>query len=994
MDFILTQLDSKIAIEDINSSRHINLLRQRIDYVLLFSLAYVWDKNSDDIDFQEFSKAIENLHKMGTGKVIGTIRKFDEKKDIFVNKSVNNDLNHYPAFRNDTHGHGYVVDEKVNDVRLELERIYSVFVENIPIFKNNIDIILVKKQEKDVLSGLRFPAERNGLPVRWSCNEQAFNCEGPYMGRTFVSLGTGEYIKISPFIHLENDGEDRYIFVSLEEKLTGKMKYAQLLRTNNNFYKEWEELSNIFVVKNKYRRISTNGTIMNVFENNYKEYIDTKVQIEKVINNFLLKDKSSVCCTIWGHGGVGKTALIQHIATNLFNQQRKNFDYIIFASAKDRKYNTVTGKIEKILDNVRSFEEVIFTISSTLYDLNIEYDTFIEEIDQYIERIVNHKAKSLIIIDDFETFKDIEKKKLYNFIQRLNINYHKVVVTTRVKHGVIGLEVTTSEFDEKTSKEFLLKIMEVEYKSHLRQLEDIVKDSIKMNLIYKATAGRPIFLYQFAHLFVQYGLREQDFNNLANSESAKKFLYDRLYDYLSERGKNLFVYISQIITQEDLSFNETVLEYLVSSIEEGSIDNEIEELTKMRIIVSDSAKVYRVYSDEILKIMNDYYIKRDESFRSNVQKIIQGIGETNFQGDVYESLLYKADKGRRNENEGNIIKQYRKLLEDPKCNMEIKQKAIKNVTGHFETLNKPDKSIELYKEFYHMFKEDKEINRLYIRLLWNSKNDTNNYGIEACTVLSKYFEERKKSELESLSLFFIWIEYQGKLILQRRRAAIEKADGNEEVITKVRMEYKTTLVKFINEFGLPLYDIIESNSTNDITSDSLQKHHLTNAILQIVKTGTEMVILDDENNNRLEIILKFIKYGLENLQPRSHKTIRSCQNAIESAKGYEINELLKELKETDFQRFVQRYKQGDLINFEITGIKDYGIFGKTDRCAGLMHISNIPSDYHKNLYEYFVLKSTIKVQIENIDPIKERFSVKFTSFSLDINLKVEITVEA
>ena len=112
-----------------------------------------------------------------------------------------------------------------------------------------------------------------------------------------------------------------------------------------------------------------------------------------------------------GHGGVGKTALIQHIATNLFNQQRKKFDYIIFASAKDRKYNPVTGEIEDILDNVRSFEEVIFTISSTLFDLDLGYEQFSEDIDKYIELILNHNSKSLIIIDDFETFNDIERKR-------------------------------------------------------------------------------------------------------------------------------------------------------------------------------------------------------------------------------------------------------------------------------------------------------------------------------------------------------------------------------------------------------------------------------------------------------------------------------------------------------------------------------------------------------------------------------------------------------
>ncbi|WP_449536238.1 NB-ARC domain-containing protein [Ferdinandcohnia sp. Marseille-Q9671] len=995
MDFILRQLDSNISVEDSESSRYINLLRQRVDYVLFFSLAYVWDKNSDDIDFQDFSKIVEKLHKMSMGKLIETIRMLDKEKDIFVNKHVNIDLNAYPNFRNDTHGHGYVVDDKVHELALELERFYTVFINNIPIFMNTVDIILVTKQEKDILHGLRFPLETNGLPVRWSCNVQVFNCDEPYIGRTFALLETGKYLKLSPFIHLENRGEDRYIFVSLEEKLTGKIKYSQLLRTNNNFYKEWDELTNIFIVQNKYRRISANGTIMNVFENNYKEYIITNTQIEKIINNFLLKDKSSVCCTIWGHGGVGKTALIQHISTELFNQQRKKFDYIIFASAKDRKYNPVTGEIEEIFDNVRSFEEVIYTISHTLFDLSMEYDQFIDQVDDYTELIVNHNSKSLVIIDDFETFSDIEKKKLNDFVQKLNINHHKVVVTTRVKNGVIGLEITSSEFDEKTSKDFVKKIVQVEYPEHLKEIESIVKDSYKMNLIFKATSGRPIFLYQFVHLFVQHGFSKQDFNKLANSENAQSFLYDRLYDYLGERAKNLFVYISQIISNEDLSFNETVLEYLVANIESrSSIGEEIEELTNMRIIVSDSAKIYRVYSDEILKKMNDNYFKRDQKFRSKVQKIKQSIGETNFQGDVYENLLYKADRGRRSENEENIKKQYRELLDSSKCSIEIKQKAIKNVTGYFETLNKPEISIELFKEYYSLFKDNQEIVRLYVRLLWNTKNEENHNGVEACATLNRYYKNRKVSEPESLVLFFIWIEYQGKLILQRRKIEIENADGNDEIITKIKTGYKVKLVNFVNQFGIGLNDLISKVPFDDLVKDGLHRHHLTNAIIQIVKCGTEVIILDDDNNNRLEIILNFIKFGLNKLQSRSHKTFRGCLKTIETYKGNGINRLLLDLKETDFQRFMRKYRDGDIIDFKITGIRNYGIFGLTDKCVGLMHKSNIPAEYQNSLNDYFSNNKFIKVKIEKIDVSKERFAAIFYSFDSELNIEENKNVAA
>lgn len=978
MDFILNLMDSKIAIQSPESSTYVNLLRQRNEYLLFFILAYLWDKHSENIDFGEFSKIIEDLNKVGIGKIVETIRKLDEEREIFVNKKVTNALNAYPNLRNEKHGHGYTVDEKaVNEFVKEMEEIYRVLVDNIPLFINSADIILVTRKEKDILSGIRFPLKGNGMPVRWSCPEQVFNCPEPYISRTFASLESGEYIKLSPFIHLENDGEDRFIFVSLEEKLTGKVKYAQLLRANQIF-KEWQELVSIFIVQNKYRRISSNGTIMNMFENNHKEYISIHKQNEELLRHFLLKDKSSVFCTIWGHGGVGKTALIQHVATNLFNQQHKSFEYIIFASAKDRKYNPITGKIERIRDHVRLFEEVIFTISSTLYDMTMEYEQFLEQIDDYIGRIVNHQSKSLIIIDDFETFNHKEQKKLTDFIHRLNLNYHKVVITTRVKHSVIGLEITTSEFDEAKSKDFLLKIIEAEYETQLKQLSEVTNDERKMHAIFKATAGRPIFLYQFVHLYVQHGFREKDFDHLARSESANIFLYERIYDdYLSQRARNLFVYISQIINKDDLSFNATILEYMAAILEDGNgivIENEMEELSNMLIIVSDSMNIYRVYSEEIVKIMNEYYLRRDPAFRANVAKVIQNIGDTKFDGDIYESLVRKADKSRKSESEESILEQYRKLLTDPRCPMDIKQKAIKNVTGHFETVNKPEQSIEMFNEFYNIFKDDQEVIRLYARLLWNNADRP-----KACAVLSEYYNNRKKSEPESLVLYFIWVEYQGKLILGRRREEIVSADGNMELITKIRQEYKVYLANFINEFGLPLHDIIKNRSNVSLTDNSLQEHHLTNSVLGLVKSGTELIDLQDENMNRTEVTLNLIRYGLNHLQPRSHKTLRNCLQTIETAKGCPFHELMKQLRETDFQRLERLYKPGDLVDFEITGVQKYGVFGRVDKCAGLLHVSNIPVLYQGELMKNFIVKQVIQVEIDTIDPAKKRFSAKFVS---------------
>ena len=47
------------------------------------------------------------------------------------------------------------------------------------------------------------------------------------------------------------------------------------------------------------------------------------------------------------------------------------------------------------------------------------------------DRIRTYSGKMLIVIDDYETFLDEEKVKITNFIKSLDINHHKIVITTR-----------------------------------------------------------------------------------------------------------------------------------------------------------------------------------------------------------------------------------------------------------------------------------------------------------------------------------------------------------------------------------------------------------------------------------------------------------------------------------------------------------------------------------------------------------------------------------
>lgn len=73
----------------------------------------------------------------------------------------------------------------------------------------------------------------------------------------------------------------------------------------------------------------------------------------------------------------------------------------------------------------------------------------------------------------------------------------------------------------------------------------------------------------------------------------------------------------------------------------------------------------------------------------------------------------------------------------------------------------------------------------------------------------------------------------------------------------------------------------------------------------------------------------------------------------------------------------QKYKIGDILEVEITGIQDYGIFAKIDESTqGLIHISEIKHSYvDKNLKDLFKIGEKLKVMILDIDEYDGRISL-------------------
>lgn len=908
MDFILKKLDNRIAISEEKTVEMQTLLRERIEYILYLMLGCLWNECIDNVEVEKRSKILINLYKMSIGEVVEAIRMLDSKCKYLSKKDIKI-LDKYPSLRNEAMGHGYTHADNEIILEKELKSLYTD-LKKIEFIRKDYDIVYVESKINDKYVGIRFSNE-SGVPVRWSCHQTILD-DNWAENSVYLLDEKMNYYRITPFVTITEKGESIFVFQSLIDKLSGRIKMSQLFRSGT-IEMRYEELIDMSF-QSEGRRISANGTIMNFFDMNHNKYI--YVSIEKKINDFLCKNRANVQATIWGHGGVGKTACIQNICLNKFNGLRCEFSYIVFLSAKDRMLDPKTGEIVEI-KNLRSYEEIIDSIISVVFDENSN-----NSIEYKEQRIFNITSKTLLVIDDYETFPDNEKEKIQEFINHLNIDYFKVVITTRNRRLSTGVEISSNEFKGEETKKFLQDIFANEYEQHLEEINQFLLDKDVMENIQEATSGRAIFLYQFANLYVQKGFKQEFLKELKDSSNAQEFLYGKIYSYLGNMAKDTFVCISQITNEKDYIFKIRVLEYLLSESDSEDIAIAIEELSDQRVIERYDDEHYRVYSKELFGLMLKNYNERTISFKDKVKNKLQEIGGKDITGTVYEAMLNEANISRNLGNAKLTVEKYKHLLNDKKCEVRVKKKALMNLASYTAiNLIDMDGAIRIFDEYYNSYNfiNDIDITKLYTQYLWSSDE---NGRQKACDILERYFgnKSHKKTAQKNLELFAIAVTYCISNILEKPETLLEGT-------------YMHNAQRIFNEYGKELYDFIIEKQLIEFRPSV--KHNISLGLIQTAKLA---IVLSGKEIGRLEYVNHILEYG----EKQFNDLFRKQLNKIRS----EISRKL--------------YKNGEILNAKIMYKAPYGILVRLDGGQkGLIHISEISLEQMKN----FKYKDIIQVKV-------------------------------
>lgn len=767
--------------------------QSRLEFMLLLILGYLWNKNIFRIDDESKYFCFQNIVKPSIGSILNLARTLDIDGEIFGDKKLKifkESINKYPNIRNESIGHGFSFEDNSENLYTIFSELYQNIKEDGPDFiKNDLDIINIIFSNEELSKGIRYKPTGEYSPCSISQHTAKLEINVLYI------YHSGEYHKISPFIKT-NEIDEFYIFSYIDDKLASRAMFNQLLKTNRKYFLVNDIIGGAMEIDER-RVKAPNGTIINSFENNYKKYIDTAI-VKKLVK-FLKENTSSVFSTVWGHGGVGKTASIQRVCEVLLSEEKKYFDYITFVSAKDRKFNYHTGSIERITSNVDSYDSVIRYIN------NIAFSKDTSDPND----IIKFQGKILIIIDDYETFPPGEKDNLLNFIKSLDIRHHKVVITTRSASNITGEEIEVKELSPLESLNFFDSVLENE----LSIDPSLYKNGKKINELAEAihylTNGRPLFIFQSAIIYGESGSIKTMFeSNINTTKNAIEFLYGRIKEYLSPSALKIFGAMGLLTSDNDLSNLLSKLQYILNMEKDDySFEKAVEELVKLKVITIFDVKYFKVYSNDIAILMRQSF-QDDGSVTSRLQLIGR---DKNLDNNL--SLLNDADNSRLTKKPSEVKQKYRSIISRTATPVDIKIQAIINLAQYLiEDNGSYDEGIKLLEDNQHLYNNSPIFVKIYSTYLWRGDEHEKIKAINLVSNLIRldlFTEKNEKLDFLCVLMRYeatFWIDAREELKDSYRLKEITKPEY-EKAFAEQRKEF----YRIHNYPGVEVFNCIKNN---------------------------------------------------------------------------------------------------------------------------------------------------------------------------------------
>lgn len=784
MDSILRKFENRMDIIGKDHNGYDKLMINSLSYCLNLCLGFLWQqtKLTDDEKKLVISFDKKNVTEGDKKKVLDKL--FTGEKDELTKQLISSEglekLGEFVMHRNQ-YAHSFifidVAQENFVDDMIQVKKY-------IPMLSSEKDIsfvVLMRLNEKTGdYEAWRYTSD-GSLPTRASISPRRIREDGEVIKefpRTYMELG-GKYYMLSPFVHIDPIADQTYVFSSLLTPENGRFKLSALyprsdkeLTRNICFCEFKTESAGSFD-----KAVTDPGTGISIskFKPNYIEdaYVDNITGIEERIKSQVsgTESRSSVICTIWGHGGVGKTACVQHIIKSMAKDRNSQYEVIVFVSAKNREFDIVNGSVNTLNGAIYGCDDVVREIMRVWQHRDISDD----ELEGAYDEVANYgtygqSGRLLLVIDDFETIPDAEKEKVFALFGRASAEYVKVLITTRNKGAITsGTRIDVSELNLDDTRRFIreyiknLAMLDGSFNSISDNLKKLTSDADIIKDIYAATKGRLIALRYVCNELRTKSCEYNDgmdkfISELERSGNMMRFLYGYAFEQMGEDGaaaEKVFAAISGIVDVRSLEFDARELVRMLDNICDDLGENRIYKLLSLLedwklidVIQKDEDKPVRARLSEntILSLCDDMYDPKPDKDQNQEKEQEQNSDKyALIREKAKEYFVERAVDLRRDANLGKRGPKDLALMEVAAMRAaptEIRRWAIQDGAAYLESNPKE------WKKFFEIgvsfLPDDEELNCDYVYKLWGKRSTNAEFAEEAIDFSKHFFEKQER----------------------------------------------------------------------------------------------------------------------------------------------------------------------------------------------------------------------------------------------------------
>ena len=868
MDYILRKLDDNLMLNEHLDDKY-NLLKYhqaRSEYILVLLLSYLWNKNfnKDKISHDDKFKIFNSISnsKFTVGSLIKVIEWLDVENDVISTSDDKKILEHYRDTRNEEIGHGFVFSDATDNLISEFQQLHQKFstLKTEILFKD-IDIILVIQEESNLYKGIKFKSD--GAYSVWTCPKANYKFQKDDLYAQISENGLLTYLRLSPFIGFERKGGtniDYYIFAKINNPLTGGATYNYLSKSGKNTELEWPELINSGIISDGNILVSKkNNTTANYFNPNYKDFIDVGITKKDVID-FITKNEAQISANLWGHGGVGKTAVIQRVIDEFLNSEIKHFKYILFLSAKNTIFNKETGTTESIESDriISDYETLIKTIYSIIFrDNEFDFNQQEQKIKDYNE------GKTLLVIDDYESFNNTDKERIIKFINNLKLEYFKVIITTRSSAEITGsIAIPINELDPNKTRIFFVELVKNDENIPQRQKDEVfglLNDGKNIKQLHFITDGRPLFIEYLKNILLRIDIKEAFGSDIKSSKEAIKFLYGKIYDYLSPIAKKIFISIGQMTFGDDLSLLIEHVRFVSNNENDEDIDRfkkAIRELEDYKIIKTDESQRYiKLWAIEVIEPMKfSFSSTSDLDLKSLINQRVILVKENIKSESIPEVFFQEAEKIRLDglKTEAVVEAAYKRVINTKESTFALKSEALYKLGTYLISQGNLTRAIKVYSEYEKLFGDDPIFIKRFSYICYGSKEII--HRNKSIQILLDFINTRNNHKEIPLSTK---LEIYGIVIMRKNTYLTFEIDEirNKQLIGIISKKvYEQSYSDYLNQLkqinkreGFILYNELQKYELQKLSKN--EKHYIYNGIyhyvdvclkLKLYKTASEL----------------------------------------------------------------------------------------------------------------------------------------------------------